>query len=61
MRPTNCSKQSMKPIRKVFLARMLAEVDMTLMFTFMEVLVPISVEKNQHLSNHSKANPVDPD
>ena len=61
MRPTNYSKQSMKPIRKVSLARMLAEVDMTLMFTFMEVLVPISVEKNQHLLNHSKANPVDPD
>jgi hypothetical protein len=61
MRLTNSRKQFMKPMRKDSSARMHAEVDMTLMYTFTQAQELTSVEKNQHLLNPSRANPEDPD
>lgn len=61
MKPTNYRRQSMKLTKRDSLARMHVEVAMTSMCMFMVVLVHISVEKNLLLSNHLKANPVDPD
>lgn len=49
MKQTDYKRQFMKPMRKDLLARMLAEVAMTLMYMFTQEQVHIFVEKNQHL------------
>lgn len=61
MKDSNSKKQSLKHMLRVSLVRMLVVVDMTLMYMHMEVLVLISVERNQLLSSLSKVSQVDQD
>jgi len=61
MKLTNFRRQSMKLMRKVSSGRTLVVVATILMSTYTEVLVLISVEKNQLLLSHSKANLESPD
>lgn len=61
MKQTNYKKQFMKPMKKDLLARMQVEVVMTLMYMYIQELVLIFVEKNQHLLKALRANLVDPD
>lgn len=48
MKPINFKKQSMKHMKKALLVKMLAAVDMILMYMCIQVQEHIFVEKSQH-------------
>lgn len=61
MRQTVSKKQFMKLTKKVSLVKTPVEVVMILMYTFIQVQVPIFVERNLPLLKVLKASPVDLD